>query len=143
MIFDQENLFSDRQSVVGSNGATINSTNTIDLGEATFNRDVGLANVPLRVQVVEDVAGSGSSLTVEVETSNAENFSSSAVIATTPAVPVASLKAGYVFPELQLPIGSTRRYVRLRYKITGAATTAGKVTAGVVHGHDFSRYRAL
>ena len=143
MIFDQENLFSDRQSVVGSAGSTINSTNVIDLGEPTFNRDIGLSNVLLRIQVVEDVAGSGSSLAVDVETSNAENFSSGVVIASTPAVPVASLKAGYVFQELQLPIGLTRRYVRLRYRIIGAATTAGRVTAGVVHGHDFSRYRTL
>jgi hypothetical protein len=89
------------------------------------------------------VAGAGASLTVEVETSDAENFSSGTVVAASPAVPVASLKAGYVFEGLYLPIGLMRRYVRLRYRITGASTTAGKVTAGIVHGHDFSRYRAL
>ena len=142
MIFDQENLFSDRQSVAGSAGSGIPSTNIIDLGAPTFRRDVGLSQIPLRVQVVEDVTGSGSAMIVSVETSDDETFTNNvSVIAVSPAVSVQWLKAGYVFQDLHVPIGAVRRYLRLRYLVVNASTTGGRVTAGIVLGHDFSNYR--
>lgn len=127
MILDETVLLSDDQAIT----ATANSTNTIDLGA---DRDIGKGvPVPLLVQVTEDFDNL-TSLTIAVQTDDNDSFSSATTLATTGAIPLASLVAGYQAPLDFVPRG-TERYVRLAYTVTGVAPTAGKVTAGIVLDH--------
>lgn len=130
MIFDKQTLFSDAQAVT----ATAASTNTVDLGPIAtgYKRRVGLGEkIPVVVQVIEAFAGA-TSLTVAVQESDAPG-SGFTDIATSVAVPVASLKPGYRFEIDVIPRNQSKRYLRLNYTVDGTAT-AGKVTAGVVLG---------
>lgn len=140
MHFDQQNLFSDNQSVVLALAGTALSTNTIDLGETGKNSlggtqisDPGRApKADILVQVTETVVGAGASLEAQlVMADDAALTSGLTVIQSSGAVGVANLKAGYQF-RLSVPPGITKRYVGLKYVDSGAATTAGKVTAGIV-----------
>lgn len=136
MIFDSTALFSDAQAVT----ATAASTNLIDLkangtvygAAAALSRDLGKGNdVPILVQVVETFA-TLTSLTVTVETDDNASFSSAKTAWTSPAIPAATLVAGYKFPINCLPFGTDERYVRLKYTVAGTDATAGKITAGIV-----------
>lgn len=131
MILDKYNLFSEDQAVT----ATAVSTNVVDLG---VDRDIGKGvPVPILIQVTEDFA-TLTSLTATIETDDNEAFSSPTTLATSGAIPVASLLTGYQFPMQYMPLG-TQRYVRINYTVAGTNATAGTVTAGVVaahqHGH--------
>ncbi len=139
MIFDLQSLFSDGQAVT----VTAASTNVIDLGAtgtpisgiAPLKRDLGAGGpVPVRIQVNETFAGL-TSLQVEMEVSDAEDFSSGVeVVADTGAIAAADLVAGYVFPPQYIPMNTDKRYVRLNYTVVGTAT-AGQMTSGLVCGH--------
>jgi len=131
MIFDKTNLFSEHQAVT----ATAVSTNVIDLG---VDRDIGKGvPVPVDIRVTETFA-TLTSLTVEVQTSEDEAFTSPETLATTGAIPAADLTVGNVFSVQFMPLG-TQRYVRLNYVVAGTAATTGTVHAGIVaahqHGH--------
>lgn len=136
MIFDSTNLFSDAQAIT----ASAVSTNVIDLGATdtpkhaanAITRDLGKGRpIDLRIQVVTDFA-TLTSLVATVQTSVDEAFSSPVNVLASPAVPVASLVAGYVFPIQWVPRGTLLRYVRLNYTVAGSNATAGAVTAGFV-----------
>lgn len=137
MHLDAQNLFSDAQALT----ATAVSTNHIDLGDtaqpvlspAALKRDIGgNYDIPLLVQVVEDFAD-GTSVTVQVQVAAANSFASPKVVASSPAIPVADLKAGYKFPVPVIPFGADQRYMRLNYVVVGTPT-AGKITAGIAAG---------
>lgn len=136
MIFDSTNLFSDAQAVT----VTAASTNVIDLGATdtpkhaanAITRDIGKGRpIDLRIQVVETFA-TLTSVTVAVQTDTVEGFGSAVTVLSSPAVPLATLVAGYVFPIQWVPRGTLSRYVRLNYTVVGTAATAGKLTAGFV-----------
>lgn len=139
MIFDKQNLFSDAQAIT----ATAASTNTIDLGKtgtvmgesAPVARDMGAGmNVPLRVQVVEDFTNL-TSLTIAIQTDDNEAFSSAKTVLSQ-TLTLAELKAGAVAGALRfVPRGVAERYVRLHYTVTGSAPNRGRITAGIVMGH--------
>lgn len=132
MIFDRQSLLSDAQAVT----ANAASTNVIDLGPIAtgYKRRVGLGKkIPLAIQVVEDF-NTLTSLEIKVQGSDTENFSSAVDLATTGAIPVADLKAGYRASIDVIPRNQEQRYIRLSYVVDGTAPTAGKVTAGVVLG---------
>jgi hypothetical protein len=102
-------------------------------GPLTYDHGAG-GYIPLLIQVTENFA-TLTSLTVTIETDDNEAFSSATTIATTQAVPVASLTAGYIFQITALPIRLTERFVRLRYTVGGSNATAGKITAGIPAAH--------
>lgn len=142
MIFDMQNLFSDGQSLEGAAGTTV-STNVIDRGPqgtpkhatAIFKADLGKGvKVPLRAQITETVTG-GTSVELQVQVSDTEVFTVARVVARSGAIPVADLKAGYVFAPDHFPIGTNDRYIRLAYVRVGTQT-AGKITAGITLGND-------
>lgn len=124
MILDLENLFSDQQVIT----ASASSTNVIKLP-----KNIAKGNpVPLLIQATENFA-TLTSLTVSVRTSatvSAGALVSPTVLATTAAIPVASLKAGYKFPLNFVPNGNDN-YVDLLYTVTGSNATTGKITAGI------------
>ncbi len=138
MLFDALSLFSEAQAVTSS----APSTNSLDTGvngtvygaNAPLPRDQGKGyKVPLLIQVVEDFAGL-TSLTVAVEGDDSPTFAAPKTLAATAAIPLADLKAGKQFALDVLPLGSTTRYLRLKYTVTGTAS-AGKITAGVTLGN--------
>lgn len=135
MILDNNLMFSDAQSV-----ATGASTNTIDLSaigtpayaNTATSRDLGKGvKIPLLVQIVETVAGA-TALSVEVQTSDTEAFTSSTTLAS---ASFPALTAGSRCGLPVIPYGECKRYMRLYYTATGTAT-AGKVSAGITAGND-------
>jgi len=121
MIPDKQNTFSENQAVT----VTAASTNVIDL---QAGRDLAAGTpVRLHIQVTEDFA-TLTSLTVTVEGDTVENFASATTLASSGVIPVASLKAGYVFPLTFVP-ATSEQYLRLYYTVSGTTATAGKVTA--------------
>lgn len=139
MILSKQQLFSDDQAVT----ATAVGTNVIDLGVrgtpyggvAPLDGDVGKGTkIPLLIQVTEDFADN-TSLTFTVETSDAANLTSSTVLYTSGAVPVADLVEGFQLPVDVVPNGATGRYLGVRYTVGGSNATAGKITAGISMGN--------
>ena len=133
MILDNQTLFSDAQAITADAG----STNTIDLAPIASGivRDIGAGiGIPLAIQVVE-AFNNLTSLAVLVQVDDNTSFSSAKTVATTPAIALASLVAGYRFNIDYVPRGTDERYMRLYYDITGTAPTTGKITAGITMGH--------
>lgn len=129
MILDNQTLFSDAQAVTASAA----STNILNLAPRATGLafDVGRGvNVPLMIKVTE-AFNNLTSLTVSIQTDDNVGFASPTTIATTPAIPLASLLAGYVFPIDFLPRGISEQYLRLYYTVAGTAPTTGKITAGI------------
>lgn len=143
MLFDKQNLFSDQQNLAQAAG-TYTSTNAIDLGAnpaaplvnsagGTFTpiKDLGRGGqAELVAQVTETfTSGGAATVTAQLIQSAASNLGSPTVLASSQAIAVASLVAGYQF-RIEVPVGVSQRYLGMQYVIGTAATTAGKVTAG-------------
>lgn len=129
MILDRQTLLSDRQAIT----ATAGSTDQIDLSPrgSGIVRDIGPGvNIPLFAQVVETF-NNLTSLTVSLQVDEDSAFGSPKTVATTPAIPLASLVAGYKIPIDYIPRGTDERYMRLLYTVAGTAPTTGRITAGV------------
>ena len=124
MLLDMQNLFSNAQRVV----ATSYSQNVIYFGKGD------VSYLPLVIQVVEEFAGL-TSLTVEIETSDTEAFTTSTVLQSS-YLPLAKLTLGKRIPIINLPRGNAG-YIRIKYNVVGTST-AGKITAGVVASDELS-----
>lgn len=136
MLFDNGGIFSDSQAVT----ATAVSTNSLDLrpnGKPIGNvgalvGDVGDSDVEIMFMVTEDF-NNLTSLKVALEMDDNSAFSSPTVVASSEAIPAASLKAGYKFRLPNgIPQGTTERFIQARYTVDGIAPTTGKIFAGVV-----------
>ncbi|SMF64667.1 hypothetical protein SAMN06265365_12332 [Tistlia consotensis] len=135
MIFDKQCLLSDDQRVTTtavSDVLDLGARGTPHGGAAPLARDVGTSAVPIAVLVTEDFTGP-TSLQVAVEVDDDAGFGAPATLVSSRAVPVAELKAGFVFNLDRLPRGSDRRYLRLQYLMVGSGST-GRLTAGIVAG---------
>lgn len=120
MILDKQALFTDGLSIISTANSSI-----LDLGSA----DAGKGNpVAVFCQVVEDYAG-GNSVTVALETSDAEDMSGAATLVAAGPVATSALKAGYRFALGCLP-ANAKRYARLAFVVDGAVS-AGRITAGL------------
>jgi len=137
MIFSAQQLFSDDQAIT----ATAISTNVIDLGladtpygaAAALKQDIGKGNkIPLLVQVTE-AFNTLTSLTITVEASAAAGLTSPDVLYTE-TITLANLTVGKMINLDIVPNGITKRYLGVRYTVTGSNPTLGKVTAGIVAG---------
>ncbi len=120
MIFDKENLFSDKQAVA----ATAVSANIIDLG----GPDAGAGDRPYLAVHATPFTGTGT-LSVELQTSADSAFGTPKIVA---AFPVANdtLKKGGQIVAGKPPKGMLR-YARLNYAVTGTLA-GGALTAGLV-----------
>jgi Bbp16-like protein len=136
MIIDANLTFSEDQAVT----ATAISTNVIKLpdagtvyGEAAaITRNLGPGNeIPLLIQVTE-AFNTLTSLTITLETSAAAGLTSSTVLASSGAIALASLAAGYrpSFTRI-MPDGNLLDYVGLRFTVTGTNPTTGKISAAL------------
>lgn len=139
MILDQNAILSDAQAIT----VTAPSTNLYDLGlmgvaaynQVQLKRNLGKGgHIPLLIQVVENFA-TLTSLTFTVQTDDNAGFATPKDILSE-VVPVADLKKGYISKIDKLPRGIVEQFIRINYTVTGAAATAGKVTAGFVGAVD-------
>ncbi len=142
MIFSLQQLFSDDQAIT----ATAVSTNIIDLGapelpygaKAAVYQDVGKGvHIPILIQVTE-AFNTLTSLTITIETS-ANSDLSSPVVLSTQTVLLANLKVGMQTFVQCVPTGADKRYLGVRYTVTGTAPTLGKITAGITMGNQTNR----
>lgn len=140
MPYDALLMFSNAQVVT----ATAVSTDVLDLGlpsvnprSATGARFIvshGAGNAgdfALVCKVGADFAGL-TSIDVQLQVSN--DNSAYTTIATTGAIPLSKLKAGYEFGFHGLPLEAKGRYLRLNYVVTGTGTGGGQITAGIADG---------
>lgn len=139
MIFDAQTRFSNAQAVTASAA----STNVIDLmaagipygNDVALSRDLGIFDIPLRIQVTTAFA-TLTSLKVAVQTDDNSSFSSATTVLETEAIAAAALVAGYQFNIDKFPLKTSERYVRLYFTVAGSDATAGKITAGVVAANE-------
>lgn len=132
-ILDAEVMFSNRQAIT----ATAPSTNVWDSGPygrpmipgAPEDWDIGNSDVDFIIQVVAPF-NNLTSLRVDWQTSNDPAFGTGVDTLSTQTKLLAEInKAGARFAPFNLPRGSTKRYHRLLYTVTGTAPTQGAVTA--------------
>lgn len=142
MLLDALNRFSDKQAVT----ATAVSTNVIDLGA---ERDLAVHS-SLEVVVIPCTA-TGADLTgaatvsVSVETSATEEFTTSKTLVTTAALSADDLNKGAF--GIKLPYGG-QRFLRLKYTLAGAedaSLTGLLITSGltIATPHDIHYPRAM
>lgn len=127
MIYDALNIFSDSQAIT----ATADSTKKVHLGGVKI---AGKGEpILINIKVVEDFA-TLTSLKVEVQQADTEGGSYATVGGgDSGAIPVATLKRGYMFPFRFLPRAVTKPWLKLVYTVAGSNATAGKVMAALVH----------
>lgn len=125
MILDTQEAFSEAQSLIAGTGDTV-STNIYDTGAAA---DVGIGE-PLFIyaKIGTAVVGAGSTTQVVLQCDDNSAFSSPKEFPLTAALAPAALTANAEIAKVRLPIG-LERYLRLVYRIAGAAVTAGTVSA--------------
>lgn len=121
MYIDAQAEFSDAQAVTSS----AISENVMDL--ITSGVKLG-AGSPIVAEMTVDtlpVSAGSSTLVVTLETSANADLSSSTVLATSDAVPKATLVAGYKMRLTADPTLETKRYLGLRYTVAVANFSAG------------------
>lgn len=114
MVIDGLNTFFSGQSLAANATSKV-----IDLG----NGGSGATCLPLLMQITETAVGAGSAKLV-FESSDTKDFTVVKELASTAAVPAASLKAGYRFSVSVLPKTSQRW---IRAKLVVAGLTGGKL----------------
>ena len=141
MIIDNTLVLSDHQAVTAT-AASTNLWDTLANGrpygwvtDRTADIGEGYLNIPLLVEVTTAFA-TLTSLTISVEVDDNEAFSSATTVATTGAIPAATLVAGYRVKGLdRVPAGVTEQFMRLKYTVAGSDATAGKIFAAVTAGN--------
>lgn len=137
MLFDAENMFSENQAITASgvseNILDLGAPGTVPYGSALV-RSLGDGEpVPIVVQVTEGF-NNLTDLSISVEVDDNSGFASAKTVATSGAIALADLLAGYKFNPRFIPRGVNERYMRLQYTVGGAAPTTGKITAGIAAG---------
>lgn len=135
MILDKTLTFAEDQAItataISENVIAFPDNGTVVYEAAAVVRNLGAGNeLPLMIQVTEDFA-TLTSLTITLETSAAAGLTSSTVLFSTPAIPAASLIAGYKVPIRWLPNGTLLKYLGLRFTVAGSSATAGTITAAL------------
>jgi hypothetical protein len=142
-LIDKQTEFSDAQAVT----ATAISTNVYDnfAGNAANQntlRDVSGGGAYLVIGCVETVTAVGAAtVTITLESdSDAALVTSPTVHYTSPAIPKATLVAGYRVAVIPLPVGEYERFMGVRYTVATGPLTAGKFDAYITR--DPNLYRA-
>jgi hypothetical protein len=130
------------QSIVGT--GNILSTDSIDLSSA---RDIGSGNeYPILHAVIGTAVAGATSVEIQVVTADNDALSTNlTVISTSGAIPVASLTAGSRWAILISPalMGRVaRRFLGVRYVITGTSTTGTVVAHFGLDTQDGQRFYA-
>ncbi|MEM4359687.1 MAG: hypothetical protein QXT45_04105 [Candidatus Bilamarchaeaceae archaeon] len=137
MLQDRKLLFSDKQSAAWNTGDNP-STDIIDLHGGLAKNAFGQAlsrSSPSRSMrllfglIVNESLTSSGSATVNIRLQDSADGSSWSDLLTTGALAYSTLTAGYVL-NWYVP-DNARRYLRVLYTVGTAATTGGKITAGL------------
>lgn len=131
MIFDRSVAFSNNQAVQ-ANGY---SSNVVDLGAlaALFGgtADAGKGTkIPIDARVTEGF-NNLTSLTIAIENADDAAFSLPVTVFTSPAYGLARLTRGARLLPEAIPIGTRRRFLRLRFAIGGLLPSTGRISAVV------------
>lgn len=137
MIMNKNLLLSDGQAITAtaiSENVILWPTNgTPPFEAAAITRNLGRGTpIPVLIQVIETFA-TLTSLTITIETADDAGLSSGAVVlASSGAIPLATLVAGHrpTFTRF-LPDATLKSYFGLRYTVGGSNATAGKITAAL------------
>jgi hypothetical protein len=139
MILDTQTVFSGAVAVDGTRTpqgpitATAISTNVLDVRN---NATPALADEALQgggecwliVQVIQ-AFNNLTSLTITLESDSATSLASAPVVHFSKTILLAALTAGATPVRIQLPSDDYKRYLGLRYTVTGAAPTTGTISA--------------
>lgn len=130
MILDERTEFCDATSAILAVGSAIIG-DVIDLGATPTLRDIGNGEpLYLVIQVDTTFVGATSTTTFELSSDSTANLATSRTVhASTGAIPVATLVAGYT-KVIALPTEVTyERYLGLWETVATADVTAGKINA--------------
>lgn len=136
MLLDKELMLSDAQALAGT--GNLLSSNTIDRGAAqttptgyVAGGDLGQGRIaPFFAQIVTAAAAGGTSVEFQlIQADDAALTTNVDVLATSGAIPTATLTLGYRV-SLVTPRGTTKRYIGMRYLRTGTFTGTTGVSAG-------------
>jgi len=136
MILNSNLLLSDGQAITAtaiSQNVIQWPANGVPYGEAAaIVRNLGAGTpLPILIQVIEAFA-TLTSLTITLETADNAALSSGAVVlASSGAIPAASLVAGFRPGVRFLPDATMKAFFGLRYTVGGSNATAGKITAAL------------
>lgn len=140
MYIDSQNEFSDSQVVT----ATAVSTNVIELADSTIQQDIGTGEGVYAIVSIPTASSGGTSptLTVTIESAENEALSTNAKVHfSTAALAAAAFQvAGKTLVCVRLPSDDYRRYLGVRYTVTGGPLTGGTVDAFLTK--DPQKYRA-
>lgn len=139
MLFGTQDLFSGTIAADGTRSAqaitaTAISTNVIDLRQpngapALVDNGIGLPSIWLTVQVIQ-AFNTLTSLTITLESDSAAALNVAPVVHfSTGAILLANLTANTVLVRAPYPSTDYKRYLGLRYTVTGANPTLGSVIA--------------
>lgn len=137
MIMNKNLLLSDGQAITAtaiSENVILWPTNgTPPFEAAAITRNLGRGTpIPVLIQVIETFA-TLTSLTITIETADDAGLSSGAVVlASSGAIPLATLVAGHRPTFTRFLLDATlKSYFGLRYTVGGSNATAGKITAAL------------
>ena len=142
-ILDSYNEFSSAQEPVTQ--AAIPSTNVVDLagaGDEILKYDAELRKIRLHVLITEAFVGTGTTLTVVLQTDSDVAFGSAATLWSAGAVAKAALVAGYrVTGEGGVPLPSgCERYLRMLYTPDDTFETTGILDAYLSNDADTNEF---
>lgn len=137
MIQDSQELFSGTIGADGTRGAqaitaTALSTNVLDLRNSGSPAlvDEGLSG-PEMWLVIQCIAAFNNltSLTITLESDSTSNIATAPTVHCSKTILLAGLTAGANLIRMQLPSDDYKRYLAVRYTVTGTAPTTGSVVS--------------
>lgn len=134
MYMDAQARPSLNQSVAAAAG-TIVSTDSIDLLSPVDSPGRSCPSLRAIATLTAALVGAGASIQAQLISSASSNLSSPTVLASGAVIPVASAGIGTKLLDVPMP-DTAQQYIGFQYLISGATTTAGNVTAGIVGGTD-------
>ena len=136
MILNKNLMLAEAQAItataISENVIQWEGVETVPLESGPIDRNLGKGTpIPILIQVVEAFA-TLTSLTITLETAdNAALSSGGVVLATTVAIPAASLVVGFQPAIEWLPDAVMKEYLGLRFTVGGSDATAGQITAAL------------
>lgn len=135
------------QTVVGTAGTALRSSNVIDMGVPANTKRNSLSQnaqvnnfdaacIPLHIQFVEALAGATGGLKIDIVTDSASDLVTAPVVLYTITIPLASAIVGYSVPLREVPMGLVKRYLGMKFTPLTADSTAGKVDAFICTAKD-------
>lgn len=132
MFMDKELMFAEEQSIVSATGDVL-SENVIDLG-GPDKGDGEPLEVYAQIDTAVDSTSDGASVQFKLQTDDAlssGDLDSASDMLMTPAIAEAGLTEGALIHLGRVP-GGAKRYLQVCATVSGEATTAGVMTAGLV-----------